>query len=761
MALTSNYTTEAAKATGDPFVFAQIGGVGHTEASGAEHTKFSSYLPPSTYTGYADFKDYLDEEGGNPRYSLDSLRPSDGSSDAGTCEFVITDFGDFVSARLGYMRPGIPVAGSYPTLLDEDITRTETAWTVTDDGAISVGDMVFANNEAVYVSGVAANVLTVVRAQWGTIAQKHYTGDSIRAVMVQPKGQVVEVYRNFTNLTNADEGIRWRGLLTNAEQTEDGIGWRIQAQSILTMLDVDVMRRQGNYQIKSYITNNSTTSNAEDFDLRIEATDPDFGTFADSQTKIYVATSGPKGVLYVLRGSTDALTTIRVLSDEFDHTTRFLANLREWGEFDAGEANDALWEVAPVDQSFPSGRFGSSHPFKVALTWMLSITGDTTNGSYDVLPEGWGGEVPVAFVNTTSFEDLAERIPADVSNMVYGYKGDQGFGLRQHLEEELLGPYGVHIVQIDGQLTLVQYAASPAWQTSAAVSVTHDHIVEDTIPANSIDLSDAVQTALLETGYSWIHEKFLTRVNAYQKKREAFSLYGGRVVQFSLHGYAPGNSRAVLRAVVTRYLHRHRQAPPRLMIDLPDTFEHQIDVGDTVSVTSDHLVDLSAGTRGVTDYTYIVAAKDADDFSVRVVLLNQNGSLRVASISPAIEIMVKHSTTVWGVGASGGSNFTDSGHFSGISNDKDWFEALYICRFIDGDGLEEVTGWHQISSIDLVGGTYRITIVPASNLAVVGDYLTFDKYTTALTRDGQKEYAFLSVDGKIDTSTDAPYIYVA
>jgi len=782
---TADYIARAARANGrELFEIVRIGGFGHIEDSDAGATKFATWQPPATYTGYANFKADIVVTGNGPALTVDwgSIRPSDGSSDAGGLEVTIADPDGVLRLRGAYLRAGVPVTGvddEYDTLITEDLDRTELGIDVTDDAALADDTVYFVNNEAVRsTAGPAANTLTVARAQWGTQAQPHFTGDPLRSAMVQPKGQVVEYLRNFKGLAATDESLRWRGVLSGFRQTADGLAWQISASSLLSLLDVEVMRRQGRFRVTDTAWNHGLLQ------LVIEK-EGESTTFAHSGTDRYIASTGPKGVIYVNGAASDEPSSVSANLASLQHAVRNMAQTEKWKASGPGEdaaQGETIWEVAPTDQSLSDVFFPSEHPFLIALTWILSTTGNGSNtpdangeavGVFDVLPEGWGAEVPAELVDVLSFVDLARRIPASCPNFFYGINGKGGFSLRSHLESELLGPFGCHIVMANGVLRLELYAAKPPWLVSGSVAIDHDSILVDTLPVNDPDLSESIHKVVAETGYSWMDERYTDRVESLTRVQSAWAIRGGRAVEFSLNGFASGSTRPVVENIITAFLMRHRQAPPVLNVDLPDQYEHQIDVGDTVSVTSDGLIDLSRGIRGVEDYAYMCSAKRASGGRETLRMLNQNGVTRVANIAPAIKVSAASAVGAVKVGEDA-VDFTDVGVYDGFDEDIDWFTAGAvgvgdIIQCLQGDNLAPYVGGGvpsedvRITSFTApAGGHWTINVTPNFGAApVVGDYLVWSPYVTANVTDGQKQFGFFSLNGRISTSDDAAYVYTA
>ncbi len=500
-------------------------------------------------------------------------------------------------------------------------------------------------------------------------------------------------------------------------------------------------------------------------------------TFADTNQNIYIASTVASGFTYADKREATASPQIVRLEPPTDmnYDALGMSTVREWSSAGPG-GKHAVWEVYPANPHLPNTRFGfhtssdsyialtkSAHPFHIALNWILSRTGDRSNrtgsgNSYDVLPEGMGAEIDAADVNITSFEDLAARISAAVPNLVYGVAGSS-FDLRTHLDNELLGPYNVAIVQIDGQLTLVEMGLKPAWDVSGSVTVSHDDIADGWEPTIDPDIGEAVSTVLLSTDYSWKDESFGLEINVYHNEMPAWALVGGRTVEWKLYGIggASGTHESQISQWTTAFIARAGRPPVYLELPLTDMVENTIDVGDTVRLTSSVVPDMTRGSVGVTTYAMLVTGKsEQSDTIVRIRLANLGGNLRVASIAPAAEITAVNTNGNFTVKAAA---FTDPGRFTGRDNDTDWYGSTNKDRvqLIDGDSLLRIEGGERVDTVTSTNITLDGTFTDPPE---VGDYIVFDEYDAANTAN-QDNFAHFSEGGRLGAAIDdAPYYYV-
>ena len=767
--VTAAYSSAATAHSREPWFSISIAGFGYVTGGTGRIYKLSTYDVNTQETSYTNRSDYLPWLRAVPRWAYDSINPADGSSDAGVLEFEVVDKDETLSAFFAYLRGGAPVTGTsdeYPTIITEDLDRTETGVDVNSAGGVANNEIHFVNNEAMLQTGEAGTTLTVTRAQLDTLAERHTNGDELRKAPINPRGLLVRLYRNFMGLAAADESQRWTGLIRDIKQGESGQTWVITAESVRMLLDVEVMRKQGRYRVTQAAISGGYPA------LYVANDGRDYELFADTQEIIYVGSSAFEGAIVADKGS--ATTDPFVLRSGASYLVP--SGIGDYAELydviEEGAAADmTVWEVAPTNTTLSNTRFGywnsahstftkTTHPFRIALNWLLSRTNATILGAYnvtgsdniyDVLPEGWGAEIPAALVNTASFERLAERRPLDCPNFLYGI-GGRSFNLLRHLDDELLGPFGVHVVQIDGVLTLVEHSARPAWDTASAVSVTHAVIHRDSVPHVTPDLSEAITQAHIETGYDWVAKKFMTIADVNQRPTLSWALRSGRKVQFRLYGFEAG---APIEQFFVDYVERNRQAPGLLVVSALDTYEHQIDVGDTVVVTSSHLVDLSRGTRGVTAYAYICIGKEYDSGRLVLRLSSQNGRVKVASIAPGLRITDVVTQPTYDIAT---TQFTESGAYTGYTRDVDWFAVGDYVQCLNGNSLAVRfgTGRQVVSKT-----TNTITLSAALTGAIIDDYIVFDEYDSGNVTANQKKFAHYSTSARIGTSNDAPYIYVA
>lgn len=771
--MTNNYNVAAASGTGAAGDVVRIAGIGHLHGATQDPTRFSTWAPPSTWTGYDNYRPYIVPS--SLTWSSDRINPADGSSDAGSMSVSLSDVDDNLTAALSYLRAGVPVTGTtgdYATRLTADVSRSATSLSVADSDGISTSTVYLLGQEAVYVSAKTATTLTVTRATYGTHASRHWAGDPILASPGRLRGLRVTVGRNFQTLTEADEETRWVGLLTSMGQDpgNDGLSWTITAESILMLLDRPCMRRPGRAVIgRADVLANRMNLAGLSYDVATDA-------FCDTQQNVYVASSIGQGFVAANKGGETAQPTRLVCypGAAFGHsyTPRHMARIGEWQNAALELPSDAtLWEVFPVDPTLANTRFGfytaasgystfvpTSHPFLIALCWAMSITGDKTNrntgvDSFDVLPEGQGAEIDEDLIDAQSFIDLAVRIPVSTPNLVYGFEGGS-FSLRQHIDQELLGPYNVYVAQRKGKLTLLDISPRPLWDVTGVASITHDDIHEGWTPTVEPDLTESVSTVVAETGYSWMDGEFLSSVTAHLRELPSWVISGGRSAEFSLHGYAPGATDAVTGHIVA-YLQRAEQPAPRITLPLTDVHEHQVEVGDTVRLTSSVVPDLSRGSVGITSYSMVVVEKMvAADRLVQIVLANINGLLRPASIAPALLITVVNANDDLDVE---GNEFTVSGFHAEASTDAAWYAVGDPVQLVDGDSLLRIEGGRTIATV--AAGNITLDAV-FSATPDVGDLIVFDRYGAGATAN-QQLHGHFSADGRLSSgSDDAPYIYV-
>jgi len=121
---------------------------------------------PDYAVGDALYREWLADW---PRLLGEQVDPNGGFATAGELEIQIVDIGDAITAEWR-------IDAQPSTFVDGDISASVTTVNV-DNGAACTTGLVFVGNEAMTVSSIAANALTVVRGTLGTDATKHKDGD--------------------------------------------------------------------------------------------------------------------------------------------------------------------------------------------------------------------------------------------------------------------------------------------------------------------------------------------------------------------------------------------------------------------------------------------------------------------------------------------------------------------------------------------------------------------------------------------------------
>lgn len=153
----------------------------------------------------------------------------------------------------GAVTTALASAPTVTTWLSANLTAAATTMSVMSNTGWAAGDYVHAGTEAILLgdqSGAAAGTLiNLTRAQWDTIAQKHYTsdGDQLVRTPVTNKPSSVEgrrarlyVYGNTHALTGAGQQVFYGICSTDAALAEDGSTWTITIDPIHRLLDQDM-----------------------------------------------------------------------------------------------------------------------------------------------------------------------------------------------------------------------------------------------------------------------------------------------------------------------------------------------------------------------------------------------------------------------------------------------------------------------------------------------------------------------------------------
>jgi len=416
---------------------------------------------------------------------------------------------------------------------------------------------------------------------------------------------------------------------------------------------------------------------------------------------------------------------------------------------------------AEVQEIIHSDKFtAGTDPASVILT-LLTSTGNGTNGTYDVLPEGWGAGIDDDKIDVTGIENTCARSPLSSVDLA-PFAITEAVELREWLVENVLRPCGLFFVEnADGKITVDRmWTRLEASQYTTPETIDEDVLISN--PRFSVG-EPPIGTFIFEMNWNPGADEYKGKVIAHMadgEKRykdmsrkfelEVATCYSPTIGagQRTFQGTDVGGVPFLLACYLTTIWDRFGEHPcPIVTCEVP--YNRLIDFlpGQTVQFTSSALPDLKSSARGISSAYFQVVENhpQPDRSSVELVLWmigvhDENHRL----LAPAAKIKS------W-VGAKKYCYIYDDTFADGITYDYD-DEAFSVgdeimlvdsqYRKIGGGGgaPEEFT----IVSIgeDGTGRYIEIDAVP-TNVPGDGDYLVTAPYGSATTTQ-KADWAFLA-----------------
>jgi hypothetical protein len=421
-------------------------------------------------------------------------------------------------------------------------------------------------------------------------------------------------------------------------------------------------------------------------------------------------------------------------------------------------------EGAQVRQAIHSDDFtAGTDPASVILTLLTSIDGDTTNGTYDVLPNEWGAGIDDARIDVAGIENTCDFI--DTLNLA-PFCIPEATDCKEWLEENVLRPCHLFFVEdSDGKITVKRlYSKNEAIKYTTPTAITEDVLTE--IPRLSMDKMP-IGEFTIKMNWDPGNDKFWGTVNVYlgdatekylgttrNFEIEVRTIYDGRTL--GGHNWRSINQ-GDLPILLDNYLQpiwqNYAQNPnPEIEFEVPYNRLIDVEVGQVVQVTCTVTPDLKNSDRGITsEYFQIVEnmpnpGKSTVTCVAWMIGINEADTRRLA---PSAKITAYTDPSPRGGGAVRltveDSEFADGDNYT---YDTDAFTAGDFVVLVDSEYIAlSGAGAPEVCEIDEVGSGVGacwidLTAAPA-DLPGAGDYVDTASYDSCVSAQ-KADWAFLA-----------------
>ncbi len=413
----------------------------------------------------------------------------------------------------------------------------------------------------------------------------------------------------------------------------------------------------------------------------------------------------------------------------------------------------------------------------VILAFLTSITGDTSNGTYDILPEGWGAAIDQARVDSAGILNVCKH--GHISSVDFSpFAITEPTDIKEWLEENILRPCHLFFIETDeGKISIARlYSKNEAVELTTPTVLTEDNLVE--IPTFSPG-KPPIGEFKININWHPAREEFLGVVNVilsesrvrYQSTARNFEIdcktvYDGGVSRGrrSWTSGAMGDLPQIL-ATYLSVIHSSFSALPCPIIKFPIFYNQFIDnqVGQVIALTSTQTPDLKNSDRGIKNaFFQIVEAtpnpqKSRLDITAWMIGVHDHDSRLLA---PAAKVKdwdgPSKKITLEPVIFSDGIMYT---------YDVDAFIVTDEIMLVDAayDGLGGGAPEHrEIDAVNSGAGPndcwVTITVVPA-NVPAPGDYMVTAAYDFCTVTQKAK-WAFLADANKLlGAADDDPHVF--
>jgi hypothetical protein len=394
-----------------------------------------------------------------------------------------------------------------------------------------------------------------------------------------------------------------------------------------------------------------------------------------------------------------------------------------------------------------------SHPLEVVLQMLLSREGDGANGTWDVLPPGWGVGLDASRVDIAGILALKRAwFPSATHQWAY----QEPFSFSDTIAE-ILKPHGCYDVPKLGDLSSIRRISVPI----PGATVRQLGASEILAPAAwDGQMQNVVGLVEWKCDGDPISDDFRQTYRGVMQGPgvEAQEFYAGRWVKLMVEargqftGQDPGaayfGSSLATRApeAAQRYFEmvRDRYARPLPVISIECSYSAlDIEIGDVVSLTAEHVPDATSGGSGVAAAVCEVLSKQVDDAAGRV-------SLKLAHIPTPPRFRLVAPSGIVSSWSSGTKTITlTDGEFNDPDQARtDGFRSGQVVAVYSSD-LATSRGTATISSV--TSTTLVLGTDPAGIVAT--DVVLLDSYDSQ--PDGEKSIHAYLADGSNTLGADA------
>ncbi len=398
---------------------------------------------------------------------------------------------------------------------------------------------------------------------------------------------------------------------------------------------------------------------------------------------------------------------------------------------------------------------------EVLLQFLLSRKGDGANGTYDVLPAGWGVGISQARVDVAGILALRDTwLPGDSHRWVY----DEPFQFKQEMAN-LLRARACYPVTLLNDLITIRRLSPPIGDTASLRALNVSRIVA--MPSFSANLTQVVGRVRFLCDFD--PEDPLTKLvgEIAGPDSEAQEFYAGifQTVEIQGRGLWTGSLAFSARfgssfgagalEVAARLFDvvRDRRGRPFPVLELEAGYRDlDVEVGDQLLLSLANVPNPATGTRGLSGCVVEVQKKQIEDRRgvtvFQVVILAYAFNYRY--VAPSATLLSGGTVTQLILNA---HEFTDG---SGTALDSDAFTAGDVIEVWDPT-LTTLRGQRTISSVDYALG--KITI-PSSITVTAGDVVLPVSHGSAVSHQRQV-FAFLAdaSDAGALTGASSPHHY--
>jgi hypothetical protein len=744
-----------------------------------------------------------------PRFKGQEAKPLDGKTKPHEFEIRLVDISDELTALFS-----VHDDSCVQTYLAAAVTAAAATIDVVDStGLVANTSHVYVNRETMFVTNIAvgggaggSDRLTVTRGLYESEQVAHPLTDSqgnTLQVLVADKVRFmhtreVVLHEDRAGLVEAD-AIKFRGYLDTVD--EDLGVWVLQCSGFLkriacrigeTLAETELIYDLWggpNLDDGTWFPGNDLTSvTTWAMEVADESNFQSSGhVIVDEEIIEYVsksASSGPAGEFGpLLKMIEHNEAYVRTWGESFAGRGRFSSDI--WGERGAyliarsGQTYEVPIMMKPhsagtqVRQVMHSDDFTQGTTPAEVILQLLTSTGTGTNGTYDVLPAGWGAGIPQAKINSADIRQICWLAAPTLDLAPFCIT--EATDLKTWLEENVLRPLLLFFIEdADGVITVRRLWSKSEVLRYVTPTVT-DHDVLYEIPGYSMG-DPPIGKVLIKMNWYPGDDEYMGKVTAilgdgrerYQKvsrthEIEIKTVYDHRVTR-GRHSWRDANRGDIpdlLAAFLDPIWTNFSLNPcPQIEFEVPYNRLIDVKVGDVALLSCTVLPDLKASARGVSsEYFQIVETKPAPErteIKCKAWMIGVHDddtrllapSAKVKSYTdpsplgaPAVRVGLEDSEFA------NGATVTLRGTATTLTYDVD---ALFVgdeVMILTPDFQAKIGGIPEEATIDAKGngvGTCWIdlTVAPA-NPPAVGDYIDTARYDSCVAYQ-KADWAYLA-----------------